>query len=287
MSNTGAVITFFLASFLLQQLEAEPIVIGESYQLESKILQQAHEINVYLPQTYDAKDDAGKAMNQAYPVVYLIDGGIEQDFIHIAGLASLAVDYRNIREFILVGVQTVNRRYELTSPTQVAEEIKHVPKNGGSQKFMDFLAKEVKPFVAENLRITDESMVIGESVAGMFIVEVFLTRPELFSNYAAISPSLWWNNQAIAKASATELKKHQYQGKRLYLTIADEGGDMREGVDILADAVEKAELKDFQWKYEPMEHKTHATIFHPAALEAIHFLMAIKPFADYQKEQQQ
>ncbi len=269
------------------QAQSKPIVIGQSYSLESEIFEQPHEINVYLPASYSEKDKSGKLLNKSYPVIYLIDGGIEQDFIHMAGLASLAADYRNIREFILVGVQTVNRRYELTSPTKVAEEIKYVPKNGGSQKFMSFLDNEVKPLVQKRFRTTDESMLIGESIAGMFTAETFLKRPELFTSYAVISPSLWWNKQQIAKSALSNLKKHNYEGKKLYLTIADEGGDMREGVEIFANAIKESKLKDFEWKYEPMEHKTHATIFHPAALEAIHFLMAIKPFEQYQQEQHQ
>ena len=59
-----------------------PIVIGRSYALPSAIMGQTREINVWLPPGYA---DSGKT----YPVLYVLDGGQDQDFHHISGPAQL------------------------------------------------------------------------------------------------------------------------------------------------------------------------------------------------------
>lgn len=240
----------------------QPIVIGQSYSLPSKILGQTRRINVYVPPGYDKN-------NQRYPVVYLLDGGVAEDFLHIVGIASLAADFRNMREFMVVGIEGIDRYHDLTHPTTVQAERKKLPTNGGSAAFRSFLADELQPFVQKTFRVTDESVLVGESVAGLFVVETLLHRPDLFEGYIAVSPSLWWDGHSLAKEAATRLKKRPFPAnRRLYLTIADEGGEMRQAVEMVVDAVKAQSPKDFQLTFAPKEQETHGTIFHPAALEA-------------------
>ena len=59
-----------------------PVVIGQSYALPSAVMNQTREINVWLPPGY-AKG------SQTYPVLYVLDGGQDQDFHHISGIAQL------------------------------------------------------------------------------------------------------------------------------------------------------------------------------------------------------
>ena len=77
-----------------------PITIGSSHLLESNVLAQARRINVYLPPGYRKGD-------QHYPVLFLLDGGLKEDYLHIAGIATLAADWRKIREFIVVGIKGI------------------------------------------------------------------------------------------------------------------------------------------------------------------------------------
>ena len=52
---------------------------------------------------------------------------------------------------------------------------------------------------------TFEDAVIGESLAGLFIVETYLREPALFDRYAAVSPSLWWDGQALSREAVALL----------------------------------------------------------------------------------
>jgi predicted alpha/beta superfamily hydrolase len=246
----------------------EPVSIATSYSLRSSILGQVRRINVYLPPSYPSG-------NQRYPVVYLLDGGVREDFVHIAGLASLAADFRNIREFIVVGIEGIDRYHDLIYPTSIDSERTRLPTSGGSARFRAFLAGELLPYVTAHFRVTDETALMGESAAGMFVAETFLKEPGLFRDYVSVSPMLWWDNESLARAADSLLSRPFPPGRRLFLTIADEGGSMREGVDRLVAALKAYPRPDLRWTFVPMENETHGTIFHPAALMAVRELFAI------------
>ena len=252
----------------VQVEEASPVQIAESYTLPSTVLGQTRRINVYLPPGYASG-------SSRYPVLYLLDGGVQEDFLHIAGIASLAADFRRIREFIVVGIEGIDRYHELTYPTTVEGDRQRLPTSGGSAEFRAFLSTELKPFVERRFRVTDETVLLGESAAGLFVTETLLRQPGLFTGYIAVSPMLWWDGQSLARQADSLLRKPFPPGRRLYLTIADEGGTMREGVDLLVQALRSRAPASLDWTFVPMERETHGTILHPAALSAVRRLFAV------------
>lgn len=248
-----------------------PISVGAQYHLRSNILDADRNITVYLPVSYDASD-------KKYPVLYLVDGGAAQDYHPITGLASLASLTGMMREFIVVGVETVQRRYELTSPSQRARDLEVSNPNGGSADFRRFMLEEVRLAVNAAFRTSDETAIIGESAAGLFIAETFLIAPESFDHYICVSPSMWWDDMGLAKSAPDLLASHDYAGaKSFYLTVADEGGEHREGVDKLVTAIEATTPEGLAWWYEPMEGEHHHTIYNPASLRALRLIFAPEP----------
>lgn len=244
------------------------ISIGAQYKLRSEILDQTRNITVYLPASYGASE-------KKYPVLYLVDGGAAQDYHPITGLASLAGLTGMMREFIVVGVETVKRRYELTSPSTRAYDLKVSDPNGGAADFRRYLLEEARPAIDAAFRTNGETAIIGESVAGLFIAESFLTAPESFDHYVSVSPSMWWDDMGLAKSASGLLRDHNYEyPKSFYLTVADEGGRHREGVDKLVTALEAAAPEGLTWWYEPMEGEHHHTIYNPAALRALRLIFA-------------
>lgn len=256
-----------------QAEEGRPIVLARSYTLESSVLKETRRINVYLPPGYTK----GQAR---LPVLYLLDGGEQEDFPHIAGLAQLGTLSQTIREMIVVGIEGTDRKRDFTSPSSVPEERERLPTSGGSAAFREFLARELKPWVEARYRTSGESILIGESLAGLFIVETFLRQPDLFGGYIAVSPSLWWSNQSLAKESATLLRTHSAGARTLFLTMGNEGGEMPEmqqGLDVFVAALKAHTPEGLQWHYEPMPNEYHHTIFHPAALTALRKLLPVPP----------
>lgn len=242
-----------------------PITIGETHMLASKPLAQERTVNVYLPAGYATSA-------KTYPVLYLIDGGLDQDFLHIAGTSALGALWARSQDVIVVGIATQDRRRELTGPTSDPALLKEFPTAGGSAAFRAFIRDEVMPMVAKTYRISEQTGVIGESLAGLFIVETYLTEPDLFDHYAAISPSLWWDDERLAKASGELLAKPSARPHRLYLTFANEGREMQTGVDRFTTALVASKLADQIWCYAPRPDLTHATIYHNVSPEALQFL---------------
>jgi predicted alpha/beta superfamily hydrolase len=241
---------------------SRPIVIGESLTLNSTVLGQVRRINVHLPAGYGAHPE------RSYPVLYLMDGGEQEDFPHIAGLAQLGELSWTWREMIVVGIEGIDRRHDLTPPTTDPKERADFPTHGGSAAYRRFLAEELKPWVAARYRTSGETALIGESLAGLFVVETFLKQPALFDAYIAASPSLWWNDQALARGAAADLARWPAGERRLYLTIGDEGSTMQAGVDKVVAALKAAPPAGLTWRYDPMPDEQHSTIYHPAALKA-------------------
>ncbi len=246
-----------------------PVVIGASYALPSPTYGGVREINVWLPPGY-AEGDA------RYPVLYVLDGGQAQDFHHISGLAQLGTVNGTTRDVIVVGVASVDRRNELALPTEDPELIATYPTQGQSERFREFLRLEVQPFVEGRFRTDGDTALMGESLAGLFVVETFLKTPEMFDAYVAVSPSLWWDGGRLARQAGAHLRDHSNAPRRLILTIADEGGEMQAAMDDLV-----ANLRDFAmpgvtWTYEPRPDESHGTIYHGAAMDAFRSLYPVE-----------
>jgi predicted alpha/beta superfamily hydrolase len=245
-----------------------PIVIGRSYALPSAVMDQTREINVWLPPGYAES-------GQTYPVLYVLDGGQDQDFHHISGIAQLGTIVGTTRDVILVGVASVDRRNELALPTDDAELIARYPTQGHSDRFRRFIGEEVQPFIESRLRTSGETALIGESLAGLFVVETFLKEPQMFDAYVAVSPSLWWDGGRLARQSGAHLRDHSNDPRTLSLTLGDEGEMMQTPIDVLIANLRDHALPGVTWDFTPRPNESHATIYHGAALDAFRNLYAV------------
>lgn len=253
------------AAQTVQPVAEAPVVIGTRYDLPSAVMGQTREINVWLPPGY-AEGEA------RYPVLYVLDGGVQQDFHHISGLAQLGTVNGTTRDVIVVGVASVDRRNELALPTTDPELIARYPTQGDSERFRRFLLTEVLPFIEARFRTDGHAALMGESLAGLFVVETFLTSPEAFDAYVAVSPSLWWDGGALAASADRRLADHPAGARRLILTLGDEGPEMERPMGVLTEALGRRAGPELEWSYTPRPDETHATIYHGAALDAFRAL---------------
>ncbi len=239
----------------------KPLVIGETLTIKSQAVGETRRINVYLPAGY------AQAPEERWPVIYMPDGGLAEDFLHVAGLLQVSAANLTMRPFILVGIENTERRRDLTGPTEQASDRKIAPRVGGSAAFRQFIREELIPAVQARYRTTQERAIIGESLAGLFVVETWVLEPALFDTYIALDPSLWWNKEGIFASTAQALKTRPANVKpALYMASSSEP-------TILEPARRFAELltqaKAAHWKLLPLPDETHMTVYHPAALIAV------------------
>lgn len=240
-----------------------PIAFGETFTIDSKVLGEVRRINVYWPPS--PADSAGSPR----PVLYMPDGGMAEDFLHVAGLLQVSVGNETMRPFLLVGIENTQRRRDLTGPTHVAEDRKIAPHVGGSPAFRRFLRTELMPLIRSRYRTTAETAVMGESLAGLFVVETLFEEPDLFDTYVAFDPSLWWDDSSLVARAYPQLASP----KTLYLAHGNEPVIARL-TDRLAERLRRDPLAKLQVVFEPMPTESHATIYHPAALRAVRTVFA-------------
>lgn len=259
---------FFLSVLFATVVGAESLTIGETLQIESEVLGETRRINVYRPTYY------GEPITDKLPVMVMPDGGIHEDFLHIAGLIDVCVVNGTMRPFVLVGIENTQRRRDLTGPTEDPEDRTIAPEVGQSAKFRAFLRTELLPMIEDSFAVTQERAIIGESLAGLFVVETALLEPDLFTYYFAIDPSLWWNQYAMVRAIAPERLKEMPDNGRIISLSSSSQPEIAKATAEFAEILSEYAPKSWKSGHSAFPEESHRTIYHPAALKALRSVLA-------------
>ena len=232
----------------------DPVPIHDTLTVASRALGENRLVNVHTPSGYSA------ASGIRFPVLYMPDGGVDEDFPHVVNTVDSLIALGAIRPVIVVGIPNTERRRDLTGPTRFAADSAIAPRVGGSAAFREFIRDELIPAVQARYRTTGERTTVGESLAGLFIVETFLTEPALFDHYIALDPSVWWNGNALVDSAGALLKGLDASARTLYLASSSVE-DIAAGTARLALALRTVAPRGLRWVYVPRPDLTHATIF--------------------------
>ncbi len=253
-----------LGQSIPEKLSESDFVIGKTVSFESEILGEPRELNIYLPQSYSPADA------KAYPVIYLLDGSADEDFIHIVGLVQFGTFpwAGFVPESIVVGIGNVDRKRDFTYPSSNDVDQLEIPTSGGSANFMAFIEKELQPFVDTNYKTTSPRTLIGQSLGGLLATEILLEKPDLFDNYIIVSPSLWWDDEKIL-----EQEPAHYESKKvIYVAGGKEGEVMERTANELFQKLQAAANRDSKVYFEFMEDKTHGDALHMAVYQAFELM---------------
>ena len=261
----------------------DAIVIGQMDSLRSEILEETRNIWVHVPDEA-AGDIYGKS---TYPVLYLLDG---PDHFHaVSGLLRNLGQNAIVPKMVVVAIPNTDRTRDLT-PSHVDVmfgDSSFVKTSGGGDKFMEFMEKELIPYVEENYPVTGYRTFVGHSFGGLMAVYALFSHSELFSNYVAIDPSMWWDDWLLVKETDAVLDGPTLEGKALFLGVAN---TMEEGMEIdrvkedtarssnhirsILSFIEKLENKDspleFGWEY--YEDDDHGSVPLITEYDALRFL---------------
>lgn len=271
------ILTFFTTfSFSQNKIEGpKPFVLGVIDGIQSVELSEKRSLNIYLPDGYNANDTI------RYPVVYLLDGSADEDFIHVVGLYQFNnFSWINrVPKSIIVGIATVDRRRDFTFPTNIAADIKRYPTTGRSNKFLDFIEKELQPYIKKKYKTNAEKTIIGQSLGGLLATEILFKRPTLFNKYIIISPSLWWDNGSLLNMQSGILLKTFTQKTGIYIGVGKEGLTptdiprvMEVDANFLAEKINKSASKSLDIYFDYLPQEDHATVSHQAIFNALRLL---------------
>lgn len=251
----------FQSMVLAQNGNVKPLTIGEIRTIKSKILNEDRVLNIYLPQNFDK--------TKSYPIIYLLDGSMNEDFIHVTGLVQFFNQMYSMPETIVVGIANIDRKKDFTFHTDLKDLQKDYPTTGHSDKFISFLEKELKPYIEGQFKTTD-TYIFGQSLGGLLATEILLKRPEMFNNYFIISPSLWWDDESLLKQASQLLTKIPDTKKFIYVSVGKgEHPVMIKDAESLDDILKKSNKKNWTVEYKMMETDNHATILHRSLYEGL------------------
>ena len=235
----------------------EPIIIGETITLPSKIMGEERTILVSTPPGYDQT-------SQRYPVLYMTDGN--QHLTHTRGTVDFLARNGLMPQVIVVGVNNTDRTRDL-SPTHVASRtidgrVFESPTSGGASKFLDFFEQELFSYVDANYRTLPMRLFTGHSFGGLFALNAFFTRPEMFDAVLAVSPSLNWDEDLPVRQAEGFFDRRDELNVSLFVAMAneEEGDPAPTRLDRLEKALTAADTEGFEWQILRMPDETHGTV---------------------------
>jgi len=249
-----------------QSADVKSFILGETRQIRSAILSENRTLNIYLPDGYAA--DTAKH----YPVIYLLDGSADEDFIHVVGVVQFLTMIQEMPNTIVVGIGNVDRRRDFTFPTTVDSDKHMYPTTGHSTRFISFIEDELQPFIQMNYRTSSSKTLIGQSLGGLLATEILLKKPGLFNNYVIVSPSLWWDAESLLQKAPAMIKALPAKDMNIYITVGAEGKQMETDATTLADILKRSQKTNLKVYCVPLPKENHLTILHHAVYNALETL---------------
>ena len=261
MKNIAAVFILFLSTLTRAQeikIDKELFHFGDRIHFFSDVLDEERVLNVYLPVGYH-KDSL---IN--YPVIYVLDGSKDEDFIHIAGLTQfLSYPWINaMTPAIVVGVENVDRIRDFTYPSSDTAYTNAYPMSGHSATFIRFLRSEVKSIINQNYSVNqNQEILLGQSLGGLLATEILLNYPKVYDQYVIVSPSLWYDNESLL-----DLEEANFNVVApVFIAVGAEGRIMK---SVAKKLYKKLKKKSHQIYFEYFPNHSHGDVLHLAAYKA-------------------
>lgn len=229
------------------------ITVGESLVVHSATLQEDRTILIYKPEGYAES-------NARYPVLYLLDG--ESHLLHTGGMVSYLSTLGLMPKVLIVGIASTNRGRDMTPVPRHGVD-PDFPSGGGADSFLSFINQELKPVINSHYRTEAFEILAGTSLSGLFTINTFLTQPASFNAYVAVSPSLWWDQQAVALSAESALQKTVSKKTFLYFTLCpDDSQVLQQRTERLRRTLQLKTNDQLTWDFKFIPDETHNSVVH-------------------------
>jgi len=254
------IITIILSNiFPLQitaQIENNNIDIGTIVSIDSKILGEQRNIFVYLPVGYDQTETK-------YPVIYILDG--RANFFFSAATVNFLSRNQRMPRSIVIGIPNTDRMRDFSPvPTEGS------PTSGGADKFLEFMEKELIPFVDNNYRTQDYKTLFGHSLCGMFSIYTLFEKPEMFNSFISVSPYLQYADQYVIDRVESAVSERTEFNKYLFITLGNEPA-----YTASLDRIEKLlsnKTERLSWEISIRESEDHGTVPLKSLYDGLEFI---------------
>jgi predicted alpha/beta superfamily hydrolase len=229
-------------------LSGEPVVIGETITIDSKVLMKKASINIRLPSSYQALE------NKRYPVFF--------------SLGSFAVTAATI------DMLSHNQEYPMPDTILVSltteTAVSIIERGVKSEDFINFLETDVIPYIDKNYRTQPYRILSAGERFGQAPLYALIHKPEIFQAYFAISPWVTDDSGLVNEFEAL-LKSGKDISAFLWLSS---GGEARVATNYhkLISLLQQHPSKNLEWKSAEFNQNTNMSqglISLPNAIESL------------------
>lgn len=149
-----------------------------------------------------------------------------------------------------------------------------VVKSGGASTFLEFIVKEVLPFVESNYRVSPTGRGIGGySYGGLFSLYVLFKQPKLFSIYYAGSPSIDYDNGVLFNFEKEYASAHKDLNAKLFMSAGmSEDTIMVTNMKKMADLMQSRKYPGLTVETHVFPGETHESCYPSSIMRALRVL---------------
>jgi len=194
--------------------------------LYSPQLGNERDILLYLPPSYSHSQ-------KGYPVIYMHDG--QNLFDEVTSFAGEWHVDSTMETLSTEGVEAIVVGIPNAGPKRIEEYAPfYDPQHGDSRhgdKYLTFITDTLKPLIDRDFRTLPQRAhtgIMGSSLGGLISLYAFFQYPDTFGFVGAMSPSLWFANQAIF----SYIKEAAFFPGKIYLDIGslEYAGAINDGI---------------------------------------------------------
>jgi len=165
----------------------------------------------------------GQPPPDGWPSIWLLDAhGCFGTCVEALRRMERRTDATGVVPMVVVGISSWATGYDVPLRqrdfTSVRKGETADSRTGGAPEFLALLDGQLLKAVSQRTGLDPRRRTLfGHSLAGYFALWVLCHHPESFSGYAAVSPSIWWDRDALFEQAA-----HLHgQNKRLFVSVGE------------------------------------------------------------------
>lgn len=245
-----------------------------SQTIYSNLVKDSFELYIDLP--------PGFKQSKEYSIALYMDANLKMGK-ELREQIKLPVNRQNLENVIFVGIGHIGnyrilRRRDFIPPVVQDEDttINADKDFGHADVFYSFLSQELMPLLEQQFNTNKRYTIIGHSFGGLFSFYCLLNQPAIFTNYVALSPSLWANYRNYFEQEKLFYQQNKQINGYLYHScgtmewinkVLYSSRDMRVSIN-------SRNYKKLQYTYQEHQGKNHNGVV-PVSLE---YILANLPF---------
>jgi len=271
MKNLTFVILYILLSGVqttFGQNETD-IIVGSKFVIKSNILDEERTCLISLPDSYNNSSEVDKK----YPVIILLDGYTH--FKTASGIVHFMSSNRNrnnlMPESIIIAIENVDRERDFTV-TKI--KTKRPNNMGGGRNFLNFIEKELVPYIDKKYKTEPFRTLVGHSLGGLLTLNSYMDKNSVLNAYISLDPSIWWNEEMM-KNKVDSISSISLD-KKLYIATANQGEANyernKQRHDALYTLITKKSDKPLNIEIEYFEKENHRSVPLVALYEGLKYI---------------